>query len=329
MRREPAPLVSVVVPLFNHEQYVRETIESAIAQQYRPLEIVVVDDGSTDSSHAVAKQFEQRAAPQLDIRVYRRQNGGPAAAMNFGVARSTGKFIAAIASDDYFLPGALQSSVDAFEACAGRPVALVHATVLLMDAGGRSISTAGEHVPAVGRCLLGLLTREAGIWAPTMMFTRDSFDAIGGFDEAIECEDYDFHARLAAKGYEFAFNARDTVVKRVLPASLGANVKRWYEAPFQILDKHRPILTQEQYADMRIRLHLYAVKLAAGGGDYALAHWATARLGLEAGARSAVARAHLLILRYRILNAMPFGLRAQMRMVRALFRRPGRQPVAS
>jgi alpha-1,6-rhamnosyltransferase len=310
-----SPLVSVVIPLFNHEQYVAQTIESAIAQDYRPLEIIVVDDGSADRSYAVAKVFEHQSGEELSIRVHRQENRGVAAAFNFGIRQSRGALVAGIASDDYYLPGALRSSAELLRNSDSR-TALVHAIVYLLDPKGRFSSTEGEYEPATGACLHGLLTREAGIWAPTMMFTRAAYDAVDGIDESLEAEDYDFFARLAARGYEFVFNPRHTVVKRVVPGSLGANTRRWYETPFRTLEKHRSFLTPSDYAHIRERLHLYVIRLAAGGSNYEAAHWALSRMRAETIDQRLTAEAYLVILKYRILNLVPYRVRAVLRGMR-------------
>jgi alpha-1,6-rhamnosyltransferase len=313
------PLISVTIPLFNHEQFIAQTIESAIAQDYRPLEIVVVDDGSVDRSYAVAKNFEARSGAQLSIKVYRQENRGVAAAFNFGIRQSQGALVAGIASDDYYLPRALTSSAELL-ARSGPRAALVHALVYLLDSKGRLNSTEGEYQPATGACLHGLLTREAGIWAPTMMFTRAAYEAVGGIDEALEAEDYDFFARLAAQGYELVFNPRHIVVKRVTPGSLGANTRRWYDTPFRTLDKHRSFLTASEYARLRARLHLYVIRLAAGSGNYEAAHWALARLREEIDDPRLTARAYRSILRYQILNRVPYRLRSMLREFRRYLR---------
>ena len=313
------PLISVVIPSFNHERFVAETLESAIAQDWRPLEIVVIDDGSTDGSYRIAKAFEQRVAPGLAIRVQRQDNRGVAAAFNRGIRLSRGELIAGIASDDYYLPDALGSSAARLLG-GGRGAALVHSLVYLLDPQGRMISAEGGFSPATGRCLHGLLTRDAGIWAPTMMFRREAYEAVGGIDEALESEDYDFFVRLVAAGYEVVFNPRHTVVKRMTPGSLGADLRRWYPAPFRTLEKHRASLAPRQYRRMRVRLHLYAVRLAAGGGDLEAARWAISRLRQEAGP-AAMARARLSVLRYRLLGLLPHRLRQALRALRRAARR--------
>jgi glycosyltransferase involved in cell wall biosynthesis len=92
------PLVSCVVPCFNGEPYLAEALRSILAQTHRPLEMIVVDDGSTDGSADVIREFGDL------VRCHRQENRGPASACNTGVALSTGEFVAFLEQDDLWLP---------------------------------------------------------------------------------------------------------------------------------------------------------------------------------------------------------------------------------
>ncbi len=89
-----APLISCIIPVYNHELYVGETIESVLAQTYRPLEVIVVDDGSTDGTAAVVAGFGDR------VRYVYQNNAGPSVARNTGAALATGDYLAWLDSDD-------------------------------------------------------------------------------------------------------------------------------------------------------------------------------------------------------------------------------------
>jgi len=98
------PLVSLIVPVYNREQFLRETLDSVFALDYEPFEVIVVDDGSTDGSAAIAQSFR-------DVRYLRQENRGPAAARNAGIDTSRGEFIAFADSDDVVLPRKLSGQV--------------------------------------------------------------------------------------------------------------------------------------------------------------------------------------------------------------------------
>jgi glycosyltransferase involved in cell wall biosynthesis len=101
-----APLVSVVMPVYNGARYLRQALESALTQTYRPLEIVVVDDGSTDDTPALLAEFGDK------IRSIRQQNSGSAAARNAALRAARGELIAFLDADDLWLPRKLAVQVD-------------------------------------------------------------------------------------------------------------------------------------------------------------------------------------------------------------------------
>lgn len=92
------PLVSCIVPVFNGERYVRETVDSIFAQTYRPLEIIVADDGSHDDSAAIIKRYGRQ------VNYLWQPNAGPAAARNLGLSAATGDLIAFLDADDLWHP---------------------------------------------------------------------------------------------------------------------------------------------------------------------------------------------------------------------------------
>lgn len=104
------PLVSVLVPCHNGELYLAECLESALAQLHRPIEIIFVDDGSTDGSLATARAYESRG-----VRVLTRVNGGQLAALNTALAAVSGKYIQFLDSDDVLDPGKISAQVALLE----------------------------------------------------------------------------------------------------------------------------------------------------------------------------------------------------------------------
>jgi glycosyltransferase involved in cell wall biosynthesis len=177
------PLVSIVVPAHNAERFLREALESLFALDYEPFEVIVVDDGSTDGSVAVANTFP-------GLRVIEQENRGPAAARNAGLAVAGGEFLAIHDADDFVPPSKLTTQV----------------THLL------------EH-PQVG-CVLGrqrwidppaTLTRDPiygeldGIPLPSAVFRTSVLRELGGYDESYRThENMDLLFRMRELGYEVA-----------------------------------------------------------------------------------------------------------------------------
>ena len=102
------PLVSAIIPNFNYARFVCEAVESALAQTYDHLEVIVVDDGSSDDSLQVLKQFGDR------IRVIAQPNAGVAASRNNGAAASSGEFVAFLDADDLWAPDKIAAQVEVF-----------------------------------------------------------------------------------------------------------------------------------------------------------------------------------------------------------------------
>lgn len=103
------PLISVMIGVYNAEPYLAEAIDSIHAQSYRPLEVIVVDDGSTDGSAEVAERYP-------DVKVIRQPNGGNGAARNTAVGAATGDFFAFLDADDRFVAGKLERQMAELEA---------------------------------------------------------------------------------------------------------------------------------------------------------------------------------------------------------------------
>ena len=111
-----SPKVSILIPCYNSERFVAETLDSCLAQTYRNIEIIVVDDGSTDNSFAIAKSFESNI-----IKVYRQDNSGACAARNYAFRKSSGEYIVYLDADDIINPSFAEEHIirlcDANERC--------------------------------------------------------------------------------------------------------------------------------------------------------------------------------------------------------------------
>jgi len=103
------PIVSVVIPVHNGERYLADAIDSVLAQAFHAIEIIVVDDGSTDRSGVIARGFGP------PVQVHRQENGGTAAARNAGVGLARGDFLAHLDADDLWTEGRLVRQIEAFE----------------------------------------------------------------------------------------------------------------------------------------------------------------------------------------------------------------------
>lgn len=192
-------LVSVVVPCFNAAVTLSRTLASARAQTHERLEIIVVDDGSTDGSAEVAKAHG-RIDPR--VTVLRQPNGGVAAARNAGISAARGRFVAPLDADDIWHPDKIARQLALAE---DDTVTLVYCWPLLVDSKGRLISDrarstlSGKVVPAL------LRTNFLGNGS-TVLIRRDAALRVGGYDASLRsrgaegCEDWLLGLRLAEIG---------------------------------------------------------------------------------------------------------------------------------
>jgi glycosyltransferase involved in cell wall biosynthesis len=200
-------LVSVVIPAYNAAAYLGETLRSVQAQTYRNIEILVVDDGSTDDTAAVAARFGVRSLTQ--------PNQGQAAARNAGIRAANGRYIALLDADDLWEPEKLQLQVALLEQT-GLAWAYCDGYEFASDTGQTSYQFSGVYTLHAGDILRPLLLVNC-IVAATPLIRRDVFDAVGGFDEAPllrRREDWDMWLRIAAR-YPVGVVARPLVRYRV------------------------------------------------------------------------------------------------------------------
>src|SRR5437868_3696326 len=134
MRGNSAPLVSVLVPAYNAEATLAESLRSALASSYSNLEVVLVDDGSTDATIAVAEAF---ARDDGRVRLFRQPHGGVSAALNFGFDQIRGDLVARLDSDDLWHPTKLEKQVELMTA--DPAVGLTYTFVRYVDASGRVV----------------------------------------------------------------------------------------------------------------------------------------------------------------------------------------------
>jgi glycosyltransferase involved in cell wall biosynthesis len=182
------PLVSVIIPVYNGERYLSQALDSALAQEYSPMEIVVVDDGSTDCSADLARGYES-------VQYLYQPNGGPAVARNTGIAASCGEFIAFLDHDDVWEPWKLRIEMDCFRE---------HPDLGYTMARGEFIFEVGTERPA-----WAVLQQGDGVPVPlqgALVVRRTVFDLIGLLDPSFR----------AAEDTEWIMRANDAHVSMIV-----------------------------------------------------------------------------------------------------------------
>lgn len=240
-----APLVSVVLPTYNRARLIARAVRSVLQQSYPFLELIVVDDGSTDGTDAVVRAFRD---PRL--RFFRlARNRGPAAARNEGIRHARGELLAFQDSDDEWLPQKLARQVPALLA-APPGVAMVYGSVVRVAANGRERCFAApvftpEDETTFDRALaLGV----GGIAMPACLIRREAFLEVGGFDEHLRClEDTELFIRLA-RHYRFQYLEPPLVRYYATPDSISLNDAALIAAGHYFLDKFAADLASRPWA---------------------------------------------------------------------------------
>jgi glycosyltransferase involved in cell wall biosynthesis len=179
-------LVSCIVPVYNGERYLRETLESIFAQTHPAIEVIVADDGSTDGTAALARTYGDR------LRYLRQENGGPAAARNLGIGAARGELIGFLDADDLWHPDKLTLQIERLRTLPRVDLCLTHLENFWSP----------DVVPRPGLAM----DDRVGISLPgyvtyTVLVRRSVFDRIGGFDTALRHgDDTEWFLRAAEAG---------------------------------------------------------------------------------------------------------------------------------
>jgi glycosyltransferase involved in cell wall biosynthesis len=184
-----SPLVSVIIPCYNAERFLSETIESVLAQTYPAIEVIVVDDGSSDDTARVAQSYP--------VRLICQKNGGVSAARTHGIRQSRGKYILFLDHDDRLLPGAVAVGVDVLEQNPDCSMAVGEHRYI--GPNGEQLGCSNKRKRAVTKDHYLKLLEHNFVETPcSALHRRSSFFIAGMFDESLSgAEDHELYLRLA------------------------------------------------------------------------------------------------------------------------------------
>jgi len=220
------PVVSVVVATRNYGHYLAGALQSVLNQTFRDLEVIVIDDGSTDDTPDVIRPF--LADPR--VRTQRTDGLGQSRAKNLGIQLSRAPLIAFLDGDDEWLPRKLDHQIPLFENPA---VGVVYCRRTLMDADGRELSTPRTEF-ARGRVYDHLLAQNFVCFS-SVVVRRDVFESVGMFDPALQLSiDYDLWLRVA-QHYEFDFVDKPLVRYRTGHGNLSSRIAERLKTVLSIL----------------------------------------------------------------------------------------------
>jgi glycosyltransferase involved in cell wall biosynthesis len=239
MNRLRNPLVSIILPYYNEVRFIAEAVESAKSQTYKNIEVVVVDDGSTESAH-------QHLLTIPGIKIIRQANGGASSARNRGRAESSGDYIVFLDHDDRLMPNAVTSHLEALKR---KPDAgLIFAAVREIDE--RGDITAPPYLCVPRRNYFHAFLEANLIHCPaSAMVSRDALDRLGGFDPTVDPgDDHDLYIRIAR---EFPVLRHTALVAeyRIHSSAVSQDGKKMYAAAERVFNKVKltiPLTPREQ-----------------------------------------------------------------------------------
>jgi Glycosyl transferase family 2/Dolichyl-phosphate-mannose-protein mannosyltransferase len=265
------PLVSVIVPVYNAEGFVGQTVESALRQTYRNLEIIIVDDGSTDRTHEVIQSF---AATDSRIRVILQQNSGVARARNRGLAEARGEFIAPLDADDLWDPVKIECQVRRMQD-AGDQTGMTYCWWVWIDERGVLLDRSPRW-EFEGNTLEMLLKVNFTGNASVPLYRRDCLNSVGGYDENLErqgargCEDWDVALKVAGR-FQVAVVPQLLVGYRRLPDSMSSQCEvMWKSQQLLIagLREREPEMNPQALRQSNDQFALYIAGVLFRSGEY-------------------------------------------------------------
>lgn len=207
MKKFPT-LVSIIIPVYNGENFMRKAIDSALAQTYKNIEVIVINDGSKDDTDKIAKEYGSR------IRYINKQNGGVASAMNVGIANMRGKYFSWLSHDDTYYP-------EKIELLMRESRNIKEDTILVSD-----WTLIDENDVQIGHCRLddvleknprAFLAFDRKTWLNgcAMLIPVNLFQKYGNFNETLRTtQDYDLFFRFMEKGVKFKIYHRELIYSR-------------------------------------------------------------------------------------------------------------------
>jgi len=237
-------IVSVIIPTYNRAEMLQEAIASVLNQDFKNVELIVVDDGSTDHTPEILKTYK-------DIIAYRQDRKGVSGARNTGIKLASGALIAFLDSDDMWLPQKLSCQVAFFDS---NRAALICQTEEIWMKNNVRINPKQRHKKASG--MIYEQSLKLCLVSPSaVMIKRELFDIVGNFDETLPaCEDYDLWLRIACRFPVYLID-RPLIIKR------GGHCDQLSKTPG--LDKYRiqAILKVLEANTLSKSFHLASVKV--------------------------------------------------------------------
>ena len=261
-------MISVIIPVYNVAGFVRPAVESALAQTFQDIEVIVVDDGSTDGSMEMLHDFDD---PRL--RVLRREHGGSAAARNAGLQLACGEFVAFLDGDDLWAPQNLERQAAFLQSHPEADASFGHSA--LIDEEGRSLGFKSSTCSGAVNLSQLLRTNEIGNGS-CLLLRREALDHAGWFDtRLVACVDIDVWLRVASlrEGNIVAIPEVLTFYRR-RKGQISSDWRRMESGYLMVLERLRkvaPTIVHQEEKRSRAGRYRYYARLARESSESATA----------------------------------------------------------
>lgn len=265
------PRVSVVVPAYNVSAYLEAALSSVECQSFSDYEVLIVDDGSTDQTAAVALTFSRR---DPRFKLLQKSNGGLSSARNHGIRYAKGEYIALLDGDDIYHPDKLAVHIAKLDNSPKVGVTYSASRAIRDDGQQTFMILSGK--PVVKNVLSALLYKNFIGHGSNAVFRRCLIDEVGDFDETLRSsEDIDFWLRIAAtERWEFDREPRILCYYRVRPSGLSFNVAQMQRSQEQVIQSaygRSPEVVEPMLPTAYAYMYRYLARIALTAGDLAQA----------------------------------------------------------
>ncbi len=238
----PPPGVSVILPVYNGEACILSAVRSVLNQTYRNLELIVVNDGSTDGTLEKLQCIRDTRLKMID-----KENGGVSEARNIGFARSLGRYIAFIDADDIWFPEKIETELATVQQ-GEDPVCIVYSWYYAVDDANRLVNFSPPFRDK-GRILETILNRESVMLPSTALIHRNIYEAIGGFSKDCYHEDRSFFIRACKDFPAYPTQKRLVIYRQTMGGrcrSILKNFEAACQAEYSIIKALKPVLSKEE-----------------------------------------------------------------------------------
>lgn len=223
------PLISVIIPVYNGEKTINETIESVLNQTFQDFELIVINDGSNDATLKIVESIND-----LRIKIFSYPNAGPNPARNRGISQANGEYISLIDADDLWVFDKLETQLQALQA--NPEVAVAYSWSDYIDESSKFLRR-GSHISATGNVYQHLLLSNFLENGSNPLIRKQALVEVGGFHESLtHAEDWDMWLRLASR-YHFMAVPSSQILYRVSRDSSSCNIYKLESGCLQVINQ--------------------------------------------------------------------------------------------